>query len=151
MQRVESPEVATPRSAVRQHDQGNPVGLGGPGGQGYVRVELAAVALQFPLDVVGEGDVLASPGFIALREALAPVLPGLSDAPVRESDVCLFTNTPNEDFIIDRADNLTILSPCSGHGAKFAPLIGQWAADLATGAGGVPPRFRPASSTAVTT
>ena len=74
-------------------------------------------------------------------------LPGLDPEPYAET-TCLFTNTPNEDFIIDRVDNLTILSPCSGHGAKFAPLIGQWAADLATGAGRpapVPP------ATAVTT
>jgi sarcosine oxidase len=77
-------------------------------------------------------------------------LPGLDPEPYAET-TCLFTNTPNEDFIIDRADNLTVLSPCSGHGAKFAPLIGQWAADLATGAGTVPDRFRTASSPAVTT
>jgi sarcosine oxidase len=77
-------------------------------------------------------------------------LPGLDPEPYAET-TCLFTNTPNEDFIIDRADNITVLSPCSGHGAKFAPLIGQWAADLATGAGTVPHRFRTASSTAVTT
>ncbi|WP_461186615.1 FAD-dependent oxidoreductase [Arthrobacter sp. Z4-13] len=77
-------------------------------------------------------------------------LPGLDPEPYAET-TCLFTNTPNEDFLIDRIDNLTILSPCSGHGAKFAPLIGQWAADLTTGAGGVPARFRPTSSTALTT
>jgi sarcosine oxidase len=77
-------------------------------------------------------------------------LPGLDPEPYAET-TCLFTNTPNEDFIIDRADSLTVLSPCSGHGAKFAPLIGQWAADLATGAGTVPDRFRTASSPAVTT
>jgi sarcosine oxidase len=71
-------------------------------------------------------------------------LPGLDPEPYAET-TCLFTNTPSEDFVVDRADNLTVLSPCSGHGAKFAPLIGQWAADLATGAGTVPDRFRPAS------
>ncbi|GAB5078826.1 FAD-dependent oxidoreductase [Arthrobacter sp. AD-310] len=75
-------------------------------------------------------------------------LPGLDPEPYAET-TCLFTNTPNEDFVIDRADNLTVLSPCSGHGAKFAPLIGQWAADLATGSGTVPDRFRSASSTAL--
>jgi sarcosine oxidase len=68
-------------------------------------------------------------------------LPGLEPEPYSET-TCLFTNTPTEDFLIDRADNLTVLSPCSGHGAKFAPLIGQWAADLATGTGDVPARFR---------
>lgn len=71
-------------------------------------------------------------------------LPGLDPEPYAEA-TCLFTNTPNEDFIIDRAENITVLSPCSGHGAKFAPLLGQWAADLATGTGDVPARFRVAS------
>jgi sarcosine oxidase len=75
-------------------------------------------------------------------------LPGLDPEPYAET-TCLFTNTPNEDFLIDRADNLTIVSPCSGHGAKFAPLIGQWAADLATGEGPVPDRFRSATSSAL--
>ncbi|HEU4666562.1 MAG TPA: FAD-dependent oxidoreductase [Arthrobacter sp.] len=76
-------------------------------------------------------------------------LPGLDPEPYAET-TCLFTNTPDEDFVIDRAGNLTVLSPCSGHGAKFAPLIGRWAADLATGAGTVPGRFRTASSTPAT-
>ena len=73
------------------------------------------------------------------------VLPGLDPEPYAET-TCLFTNTPDEDFIIDRVDGLTILSPCSGHGAKFAPLVGQWAADLATGSANVPLRFRTATT-----
>jgi sarcosine oxidase len=72
-------------------------------------------------------------------------LPGLDPEPYAET-TCLFTNTPNEDFVIDRADRLTVLSPCSGHGAKFAPLIGEWAAGLATGTGDVPARFRQATA-----
>lgn len=72
-------------------------------------------------------------------------LPGLHPEPYAET-TCLFTNTPNEDFVIDRADGLTVLAPCSGHGAKFAPLIGQWAAALATGTGDVPARFRQATA-----
>ena len=76
-------------------------------------------------------------------------LPGLDPEPYAET-TCLFTNTPTEDFVIDRAENLTIVSPCSGHGAKFAPLIGRWAADLATGSGAVPARFRSAATTALT-
>ncbi|PNH78680.1 FAD-dependent oxidoreductase [Arthrobacter sp. AFG20] len=74
-------------------------------------------------------------------EYVAQYLPGLVPEPYAET-TCLFTNTPTEDFILDRADGITILSPCSGHGAKFAPLIGRLAADLATGAGSVPDRFR---------
>ncbi|WP_460455423.1 FAD-dependent oxidoreductase, partial [Arthrobacter bambusae] len=72
-------------------------------------------------------------------------LPGLDPEPYAET-TCLFTNTPNEDFLIDQTGGLTIVSPCSGHGAKFAPLIGQWAAELATGTGKIPARFRHATA-----
>jgi sarcosine oxidase len=71
-------------------------------------------------------------------------LPGLVPEPYAET-TCLFTNTPNEDFVIDRVDGITVLAPCSGHGAKFAPLIGELAAALVAGdePGTVPQRFRP--------
>jgi sarcosine oxidase len=72
-----------------------------------------------------------------LRAALRPVLPGLSDAPIRERTVCLFTNTPDHDFIIDfhpLYPQVLISSPCSGHGFKFASAIGELQAELvATG------------------
>lgn len=68
-------------------------------------------------------------------------LPGLIPEPYAET-TCLFTNTPNEDFVIDEVNGLVIVSACSGHGAKFAPLLGEFAADLAMGAGEVPDRFR---------
>ncbi|MFP3637366.1 hypothetical protein SB677_21675, partial [Bacillus sp. SIMBA_033] len=55
-------------------------------------------------------------------EYVEQYLPGLIPEPYAET-TCLFTNTPTEDFILDRADGITLLSPCSGHGAKFAPLI----------------------------
>ncbi|MFD1210566.1 FAD-dependent oxidoreductase [Arthrobacter sp. GCM10027362] len=74
-------------------------------------------------------------------EYVEKYLPGLIPEPYAET-TCLFTNTPSEDFILDRVDGITVLSPCSGHGGKFAPLIGQLAADLATGAGSVPEQFR---------
>ena len=43
---------------------------------------------------------------------------------------------PDGDFIIDRlpgAPSVVVASPCSGHGFKFAPVIGEILADLATG------------------
>ncbi len=70
-----------------------------------------------------------------LRAALKPILPALSEAPVRESDVCLFTNTPDHDFIIDFHPffpQVLVSSPCSGHGFKFASAIGEIQADLLT-------------------
>ncbi len=69
-------------------------------------------------------------------------LPGLDPAP-RGEVTCLYTETPSEDFIVDRVGDVVVCSPCSGHGAKFAPLVGELVAGLATGAGTAPPeRFR---------
>ncbi|MET9534938.1 FAD-dependent oxidoreductase [Streptomyces sp. NPDC006649] len=68
-------------------------------------------------------------------------LPGLRATPRTETS-CLFTFTPSEDFLLDRAGPFVVCSPCSGHGAKFAPLIGELATGLVTGDGAVPGRFR---------
>lgn len=58
--------------------------------------------------------------------------PGLEPTPVFPT-TCLYTNTPNEDFLLDRVGDIVIVSPCSGHGFKFAPEIGRLAADLVLG------------------
>jgi sarcosine oxidase len=47
------------------------------------------------------------------------------------AETCLYTNTPDEHFVLERHDRLVVGSPCSGHGFKFAPLIGNRLADLA--------------------
>jgi sarcosine oxidase len=47
---------------------------------------------------------------------------------------CMFTNTPDHHFIIDlhpRYPQVSFTSPCSGHGYKFASVIGEIMADLA--------------------
>ena len=69
-------------------------------------------------------------------------LPGLDQDPVNET-TCLYTWTANEDFIIDRPAGgpFVVASPCSGHGAKFAPLLGEIIADLAAGLPGPHSRF----------
>jgi monomeric sarcosine oxidase len=67
-------------------------------------------------------------------------LPGLDSAPVNEL-TCLYTTTANEDFILDRQGPYLIASACSGHGAKFAPLLGEIIADLAAGEPAPDPRF----------
>jgi sarcosine oxidase len=60
-------------------------------------------------------------------------IPGLNPAPVNEV-TCLYTMTRNEDFILDRSGPFVVASPCSGHGAKFAPRLGEIIMDLAAGA-----------------
>lgn len=47
---------------------------------------------------------------------------------------CIFTNTPDEHFVIDSHPHLPqviLASPCSGHGFKFASVLGEVLADLA--------------------
>lgn len=56
-------------------------------------------------------------------------LPGLAPEAYAEA-TCLFTNVPDDDMIIDRAEGITVVSPCSGQGAKFAPLLGDLVVDL---------------------
>lgn len=61
-------------------------------------------------------------------------LPGVAPRSYAET-TCIFTNTPTQDFVLDRCEGITVLSPCSGHGAKFAPLIGAHAAAMAAASG----------------
>ena len=52
---------------------------------------------------------------------------------VTRSEVCLYTNTPDQHFAIGphpEDPRIVVLSACSGHGFKFAPVIGDIAADL---------------------
>jgi sarcosine oxidase len=49
------------------------------------------------------------------------------------TETCLYTNTPDENFVFDRFGPIVVGSPCSGHGFKFAPLSGLVLADLAVG------------------
>jgi len=68
----------------------------------------------------------------AVRAAARRFLPA-ADGHHRASVVCLYTNTPDEHFWIDRHPghaNVLVASPCSGHGFKFAPVIGEILADL---------------------
>lgn len=58
-------------------------------------------------------------------------LPGFDPAPLR-SETCIYTMAPDEDFVLDRRGSVVVGSACSGHGFKFAPLLGEILADLAT-------------------
>ncbi len=48
-------------------------------------------------------------------------------------ETCLYTNTADESFVLERHGPIVVGSPCSGHGFKFAPLIGERLANLAEG------------------
>ncbi len=74
---------------------------------------------------------------VSARRVLARHIPVL-DGPIVRTETCIYTNTPDGDFIIDRLpgdERIVIASPCSGHGFKYAPAIGEILADLALGGG----------------
>jgi sarcosine oxidase len=67
-----------------------------------------------------------------LRRAIRSFFPE-ADGPTLKLAVCLFTNTPDEHFVLDRLPGhpeIVVASPCSGHGFKFASVIGEILADL---------------------
>jgi sarcosine oxidase len=69
-----------------------------------------------------------------MRGCLVGRLPTLNGRFI-EAVTCMYTTTPDEHFIIDRHPahpNVVIASPCSGHGFKFASVIGEILAELAT-------------------
>ncbi|WP_139788971.1 N-methyl-L-tryptophan oxidase [Manganibacter manganicus] len=69
-----------------------------------------------------------------MRRFLERYLPAAA-GPLKKMRTCIYTKTPDEDFIIDLlpADpRIVVASPCSGHGYKFASVIGEALADLAT-------------------
>ena len=70
----------------------------------------------------------------SLRDAISDIIPQLNGRVLR-SAVCLYTDTPDRQFLLDWHPghrNVIICSPCSGHGFKFASVIGEMVADMAT-------------------
>jgi len=67
-----------------------------------------------------------------IRAALADHLPAANHR-MRMAQTCLYTMTPDGHFLIDRviSPHIILVSACSGHGFKFAPVIGEIVADLA--------------------
>lgn len=67
-----------------------------------------------------------------LRLMAATYLRGVSGH-VRRTLTCMYTNTPDHNFVVDFApgnQRIVVISACSGHGFKFAPVIGDIATDL---------------------
>jgi sarcosine oxidase len=68
----------------------------------------------------------------AVRNFVRAYLPG-ADGPCRGSSVCLYTLSPDRHFIIDwhpEAAQVVVAAGFSGHGFKFAPVVGEVLADL---------------------
>lgn len=78
---------------------------------------------------IGPGEELT------IRERLADALPSLAGR-LLHAETCLYTMTPDENFVIDahpEFPQVTLAAGFSGHGFKFAGVLGEVLADLATG------------------
>lgn len=80
-----------------------------------------------------------------VKYCLNKYLPGVFDS-FLSTKICLYANSPDENFIIDKLpgfeENVSIACGFSGHGFKFASVIGEILADLATeGKTGLPVEF----------
>ena len=83
------------------------------------------------------GEPLAGddPALVALlTSAVARLLPALDPDPVA-TERCVYDNTVDSDFVIDRIGRIVVGCGTSGHGFKFGPLLGEMLADLALGTG----------------
>jgi sarcosine oxidase len=80
------------------------------------------------------GERSISPeGLQRARDYVSFRFPAMRNAPLIESRVCQYENTPDHDFIIDRhprADNVWIVGGGSGHGFKHGPAVGEMVAGL---------------------
>jgi sarcosine oxidase len=90
--------------------------------------------LDQAVDPDGDYAAVASDDENAIRGALKEYLPA-ANGPLRSAKTCLYTMTSDGDFIIDKINDghrIVFASACSGHGFKFAPVIGEILADLVT-------------------
>ncbi|HZS43855.1 MAG TPA: N-methyl-L-tryptophan oxidase [Blastocatellia bacterium] len=103
------------------------------------------IANHVPTADAGQGLPMGtvSDSFIQnCREFLGRTIPALERAETTETRICFYNLTPDEDFIIDRHPewaNCWVATGFSGHGFKFAPLIGRSLTELiTTGSSSVP-------------
>jgi sarcosine oxidase len=83
-------------------------------------------------DEVGVADaavVRCTSSWIARR------YPAAGGSPIK-TETCLYTNTADESFVLERHGRVVVASACSGHGFKFAPALGRTIAALARDAAG---------------
>jgi sarcosine oxidase len=67
-----------------------------------------------------------------MRRRVAQLLPGLA-GPVLDTATCMYSTTPDENFVIARHPrhaNVSVACGFSGHGFKFVPVVGEILADL---------------------
>ena len=88
------------------------------------------------LDPVRDDRIVTDTETRILRRMFSKYMPELAAAPIIDSRICLYCDTPDCDFWIDRHPdiaNLTVACGGSGHGFKFMPVLGDIIADVVEG------------------
>ena len=78
-------------------------------------------------------DELGEPDGPTVETVAAWIAERFGDAELVGAETCFYTRTADESFVLERHGRIVVASPCSGHGFKFAPAIGERLANLATG------------------
>lgn len=89
--------------------------------------------------------VVSSEGLRRVRDYLSFRFPAMKDAPLLETRVCQYENSPDEGFIIDRhpaAEHVWLVGGGSGHGFKHGPALGEMVAGLVMEHADPQPGFR---------
>jgi sarcosine oxidase len=89
--------------------------------------------LDETVDPDGHDRTVSAADEAVVRRVLRAHVPD-ADGRLLAARTCLYTMTPDGDFILDRlpgCPKIIVAAPCSGHGFKFAPVIGEILADLA--------------------
>lgn len=142
---IERPDLFAPdRFPVFIRDLGGLDGLGGSITEdssfyGFPTLDgktiKASIHREGPLTEPDHLDpIVTTDDIVHVKECIKLFLHGVATEPV-QTQVCMYTNTPDHDFLIGSPagmPRLTVLGGFSGHGFKFAPVIGEVGADLAT-------------------
>lgn len=125
-------------------DMGKPVWYGIPGNE-WRGFKIADDTRGPDIDP-DTAERLPTPEFLkAARDYLYYRFPGLKGAPLVESRVCQYEQSPDGDLIIDhhpQAQNVVLAGGGSGHGYKLGPAVGRHTAALVLGETPVEPTFR---------
>ena len=105
-------------------------GIPSHGGSGFKIAFHGGAAMRHPSEIDYSPDESNTE---ALRPFMRAHIPGIAAAPARESRICLYTQTPDEHFIVDahpEHKHVAIGAGFSGHGFKFSTMIGKMLTDL---------------------
>jgi sarcosine oxidase len=117
------------------HGEPSPYGLPVPGSDRY-KIGIHQSGTHVSPDAQDQSpdqDLMAR-----LTAVARTYLPGYQPVPVA-TERCVYDNTQDGDFVLDRIGNVVIGCGTSGHGFKFGPLFGTWLAALACGGAAMPP------------